>query len=113
MTVNVQVLKIVTIKYSHKLDNLPSSIKYFELNISAYKNTQELNNLPDTIETIKVRYFTFMLKIQKLQSSIKKIIIVGYWCDEKLIDNEKINAHLQTMCYKQKLDGVVCEIEKK
>ena len=52
-------------------------------------------------------------------SSIKKIIIDNHGEKfnhdyiVKLIDNEKINAHLQTMCHKQKLDGVVCEIEKK
>jgi len=126
---NIQVLKINTKHYSHQLDNLPSSIKYFELNISKYDKSQlddnnsfdiqELNNLPNSIETIKVQYFTFMLKMLKLPSSIKKIIIAtkkekfNYGYIKKLIDYEKINAHLQTMCDKQKLDGVVYEIEKK
>ena len=129
LTDNIQVLKIDSYQYLHQLDNLPSSIKYFELNISKYNKSQlddnnsfdiqELNNLPNSIETIKVQYFTFMLKIQKLPSSIKKIIIAtkkekfNYGYIKKLIDYEKINAHLQTMCDKQKLDGVVCEIEKK
>lgn len=129
----LEILKINDTDYTHSLDNLPFGIKYFEFNVKRYDEPNSiiinLNNLPNSIETLKVQYFNFLLGIKKLPTKIKEIIIIGiskkYYVPlniQKLLSNvlniddffnieNHIKKHFNTMCEKQNLNDVVLSIE--